>query len=156
MKALVRVLVIMLLIAGCAETEGPGDDMAAEEGAAPDEICPSVVGTWELVSIKETASALSGEFDSDPDYQEAPTLKVLNETHWMFIRQAADIFVHAQGGRYSLERGGFYTEMVEYSAIPQNVGESFSFECTIEGDSLWYHTGGQGDNRYDEIWRRVH
>lgn len=156
MKALVRVLVIMLLIAGCAETEGPGEDMAAEEGAAEGDICPSVVGTWELVSIKETASALSGEFESDPDYQEAPTLKVLNETHWMFIRQAADIFVHAQGGRYSLERGGFYTEMVEYSAIPQNVGESFSFECTIEGDSLWYHTGGQGDNRYDEVWRRVH
>ncbi len=117
--------------------------------------CPSLVGSWELVSIAETALALSGDFESDPNYQEAPTLKILNETHWMFIRQSADQFVHSQGGRYSLEAGGFYTEYVEFSAIPENVGLDFRFECRLEGDSLWHHVGGQGDTRYDEIWRRV-
>ena len=154
MKSLVSVLLILLLIVGCAETDDTADSAMDETGTV-DELCPSVLGTWELVSIEETSSALSGEFESDPDYQEAPTLKVINETHWMFIRQAADRFVHAQGGRYSLEPGGFYTEHVEYSAIPQNVDESFRFECRIEGDSLWHHVGGQGDARYDELWRRV-
>ena len=150
-------MILVLLFAACAESPdatGPEEDVA---GAAAGDggFCTSLVGSWELVTIRESASALSGEFESDPDYREAPTLKILNETHWMFIRQTADVFVHAQGGRYSLEAGGFYTEHVEYSAIPQNVGQSFSFECTLEGDSLWHHVGGQGDTRYDEIWRRV-
>lgn len=154
MKYSVSLLAILFLLMGCAETED-GAEMAAEDAAADFDPCPSLVGTWELVSISESSAALSGEFESDPEYREAPTLKVLNETHWMFIRQSAEGFVHAQGGRYALEPGGFYTEFVEYSAIPQNVGQSFGFECRIEGDTLWHHVGGQGDNRYDEQWRRV-
>ena len=133
----------------------PEEETIADQVEAAADVCPSLVGTWELVEIRESAGALTGEFSSDPDYQEAPTLKLLNETHWMFIRQSADQFVHAQGGRYSLEPGGFYTEFVEYSAITANVGEQFSFECQLEGDSLWHHVGGIGDTRYDEIWRRV-
>ncbi len=151
------VFLVFFAFSACEEsTDGdsagatPGEPAA--ENAGP---CPSLVGSWELVSIAETSLALSGEFESDPDYQEAPTLKILNETHWMFIRQSADKFVHSQGGRYSLEAGGFYTEYVEFSAIPENVGQEFRFECQVEGDSLWHHRGGQGDTRYDETWRRV-
>ena len=154
-------ILAFVLLAACAESDYESE-VAAEPaenvaGVSSDEhgFCTSLVGSWELVSIQESAKALSGEFESDPDYQEAPTLKILNETHWMFIRQAADVFVHAQGGRYSLEPGGFYTEHVEYSAIPQNVGASFGFECRLEGDTLWHHVGGQGDSRYDERWRRI-
>ncbi len=144
---------LVLIVSGCAESS---EEMETVEGGDMIlEVCPSLVGSWELVSIRETASALSGGFASDPFYQQAPTLKVLNETHWMFIRQNAEEFVHSQGGRYVLEPGGFYTEHVEYSAIPENIGESFSFECTLEGDSLWHHIGGQGDTRYDEVWRRI-
>ena len=140
-------LLVILSLNACSDaTNGDAGSMAASTMAAgADEgPCPSLVGSWELVSIAETAQALSGEFESDPDYQQAPTLKILNETHWMFIRQSADEFVHSQGGRYSLESGGFYTEYVEFSAIPENVGQSFQFECALEGDSLWHHKGGQG------------
>ena len=158
MKTLTTLLfaaaVVSLAVIGCADAPDEYAD-AAEEADAGDSICPSLVGTWELVSIKESAGALSGEFESDPDYQEAPTLKILNDTHWMFIRQSAGEFVHAQGGRYTLEAGGFYTEYVEYSAITQNVGQQFMFECSLEGDSIWHHAGGVNDLRYDEVWRRI-
>ena len=150
---LLPALIFVLALTGCADApEAEYGDDAMDTSSDP---CPSLVGSWELVSIQETASALSGEFASDPDYRQAPTLKVLNETHWMFIRKTAESFVHAQGGRYALESGGFYTEYVEYSAIPENVGQSFQFECRVEGDSLWHHVGGQGDTRYNEKWRRV-
>ncbi len=137
---------------GSSEGDSAGGDPEVARAVDP---CKSLVGSWELVSIAETAPALSGQFKSDPNYQESPTLKILNKTHWMFIRQSAESSVHSQGGRYTLESGGFYTEFVEYSAIPENVGEQFRFECRLEGDSLWHHVGGQGDTRYDEIWRRV-
>lgn len=146
-------MALLLLLAACGGAES--DEEMATDAQAMEDLCPSVAGSWELIDIRDNALALSGDFESDPDYQEAPTLKILNDTHWMFIRQSADQFVHSQGGRYSLEAGGFYTEYVEYSAIAENVGQSFAFECRLEGDSLWHHVGGQGDTRYDEIWRRV-
>ncbi len=151
LQFLIVVLVACLTACGGGETEEVVE-MAEVPGTDP---CPSLVGSWELAGINESAPALSGEFDSDPNYSEAPTLKILNETHWMFIRQNAEELIHSQGGRYSLESGGFYTEYVEYSAIPENIGQSFSFTCRIDGDSLWHHEGGQGDARYDEHWRRV-
>ena len=153
--ALAFLLILSLSACGDMPDEEAGSMNEAAAARTVEGPCPSVVGSWELVSIAETAGALTGEFESDPDYQQAPTLKILNETHWMFIRQSADQFVHSQGGRYALEPGGFYTEYVEYSAIPENVGQSFEFECKLEGDSLWHHVGGQGDARYDEVWRRV-
>ena len=150
-------IIAAFFLFGCVETDPEGTSetsMAEEVQQAEGDSCPSLVGSWELVEIRETSTALSGEFESDPEYRQAPTLKVLNGTHWMFIRQTAESFVHAQGGRYTLDSLG-YTEYVEYSAIPQNVGQSFAFDCMMEGDSLWHHQGGQGDTRYDEIWRRI-
>ena len=153
---LVVTVLILVTAIGCTDTS---EDTEMENGAVAAEnggsVCPSLVGSWELVQINESAGALSGDFQSDPNYHEAPTLKILNETHWMFIRQSADEFVHAQGGRYTLDAGGFYSEFVEYSAIPENVGAQFMFECEVVGDSIWHHVGGVSDNRYDEIWRRV-
>ena len=151
-RLLLTATAIILIYSGCVPADQGASDEMAQMG--PDD-CPNLSGTWELVEIRESAGALSGEFESDPEYREAPTLKVLNSTHWMFIRQTADVFVHAQGGRYTLDSLGQYTEYVEYSAIPQNVGQAFEFSCSLEGDSLWHHLGGQGDARYDEVWRRV-
>ena len=149
-------LLVLFAFSACEDaSEGDSAGATLEAASAVTDLCPSLLGTWELVSIADTAPALSGDFESDPNYQESPTLKVLNETHWMFIRQSAESFIHSQGGRYTLEPGGFYTEYVEYSAIPENIGQQFHFDCRLEGDSLWHHAGGQGDTRYDELWRRV-
>ncbi len=149
-------LLVLFTFSACEDaSDGNSAGATLETASTINDPCPNLLGSWELVSIAETSAALSGEFESDPDYQESPTLKILNETHWMFIRQSAESFIHSQGGRYTLEPGGFYTEYVEFSAIPVNVGQQFRFECRLEGDSLWHHVGGQGDTRYDETWRRV-
>ncbi len=154
------VLLVILAVGACGGASNEGDAEAADAPVEdpsmrdPVDPCPSLVGSWELVSIDDQSAALTGGFESDPDYQVAPTLKIINDTHWMFIRQSADNFIHAQGGRYTLH-DGIYTEMVDYSAIPANVGLDFVFECRLEGDSLWYHSGGLGDHRYIEVWRRV-
>ena len=139
-----------------AEDSGDSAVIAASKAAMAitGEPCESLVGSWSLESIAETSPALTGSFESDPNYQIAPTLKILNDTHWMFIRQSADQFIFAQGGRYSLDNGR-YKETVEYSAVPENVGITFEFDCALEGDSLWHHVGGLGDARYNEMWRRV-
>jgi len=138
---LVSVVFFLFLISSCQD-------------AAVYEQCPSLVGSWELLSIDDASPALTQDFELDPDYQVAPTLKILNDTHWMFIRQSSERFIYAQGGHYSLDSGK-YTEVVEYSLVPENIGNSYEFECRIEGDSLWYHVGGLADNRYNEVWRRV-
>ncbi|MDE2826500.1 MAG: hypothetical protein OXL40_04200 [Bacteroidota bacterium] len=107
-RLLLTAAAIILLFTGCI----PADQGASEEmGQTGPDDCPNLVGSWELVEIRESAGALSGEFESDPDYQEAPTLKVVNSTHWMFIRQTAGSFVHAQGGRYTLDSLGQYTDV---------------------------------------------
>ena len=90
----------------------------------------------------------------EQDYTEVPTLKILNRSHWMFIRQSAETFIFAQGGPYTLE-DGVYTEIVGYSADPNNVGKEYVFECGLQGDSLWYHKGDLGGIYVDEVWRRV-
>lgn len=154
MKTLLLVPLLGWLFLGTCQTQPPPDDAEDASSDAIEDPCPSLVGSWELVSIDDSSPALTGEFELDPDYQEAPTLKILNDTHWMFIRQTADRLIHAQGGRYTLHNG-IYTEMVEYSAIPQNIGVDYTFECRLVGDSLWYHSGGLGDDRYNEVWRRV-
>ena len=115
-------------------------------------VCEDLSGSWEMISMTVTTPDTS----YTQDETEIPTLKVLNETHWMFIRQSADEFVFAQGGPYHLEEGA-YTEIVGYSAEPGNIDQEYSFNCRIEGDSLWYHEGNLGGGTYvDEIWRRVH
>ncbi len=149
---------VILSVSACgeaADVDAVDPAPVPEVAAAAQGPCPSLLGSWELVSISDDSPALTGEFATDPNYQIAPTLKVLNETHWMFIRQSSESFIHAQGGRYTLDPSGVYTEYVEYSAIPGNVGQEFEFDCELEGDSLWQHMGGQGDTRYNEVWRRV-
>lgn len=142
-------LFLLFTLSACTEASNGTEDGA---GSMPlnDGPCPSLEGSWELVSIASDAPA----FDLEEDYEEAPTLKILNKTHWMFIRQSSDRFIHSQGGRYTLE-DSVYTEIVEYSALPSNIGRSYEFTCRVEGDSIWHHVGGLGDNRYNEIWRRV-
>ncbi|MFK7847201.1 MAG: hypothetical protein AB8G77_18000 [Rhodothermales bacterium] len=121
----------------------------AEAVSYPEGYCHDLSGSWEMVSMTVTTA------DSiyTQDQTEIPTLKVINDNHWMFIRQSADEFIFAQGGRYNLE-GGKYTEIVEYSAEPENINQEYVFECEIIDDS-WYHKGDLGSMFVDEIWQRV-
>lgn len=124
-----------------AMTEIPAGDTEAGN-------CP-LEGSWEMVSMKMTTPDSTVTYDET----EQPTLKILNASHWMFIRQSADRFIFAQGGHYTTD-GQTYTEIVDYSADPNNIGNAYTFECRVEEDR-WYHKGGLGNIQYDEVWRRV-
>jgi hypothetical protein len=147
MKALATFPVALLATLALTNCQDSTEEAAAMASAEPDSC--DLVGSWEMVSMQVTAP------DSVADYDESdtPTLKILNDTHWMFIRQSAERFVFAQGGRYELD-GDTYTEIVEYSALPENIGQEYTFKCQVEGDT-WLHEGGMSNIRYDEIWRRV-
>lgn len=145
MKWIFLPLLVGVVLTGC---EYDPDTAAASDH--PEGYCDDLSGSWEMVSMTVTTA----DTTYTQDESEIPTLKVLNDTHWMFIRQSADEFVFAQGGRYRLE-DGVYTEIVDYSAEPGNIGQEYVFECRLEGDSLWYHKGDLGSLAVDEVWRRV-
>ena len=92
-------LLVLFAFSACGDSSEGNSAGGDPEAARTVDPCPSLLGSWELVSIAETAPALSGAFESDPNYQESPTLKILNETHWMFIRQSAESFIHSQGDK---------------------------------------------------------
>lgn len=147
------IVLVSLVLTSCGaeveDTASPTDTTDGVEVAASAEPACDLVGSWEMVSMQEITPDSVVEYDES----QRPTLKILNDTHWMFIRQSAAEFIFAQGGRYTLE-GDQYTEIVDYSAEPANIGARFEFTCRVEGDT-WYHMGGGGDTRWDEVWRRV-
>lgn len=146
MKSAICLICCTLAVIGAVHAQ---PDLSSE--ALPgQETCTDLNGSWEMISMTVTTP------DSvyTQDESEVPTLKILNDTHWMFIRQSAQEFVFAQGGTYRLE-DGVYTEIVGYSAEPGNIGSEYVFECRLEGDSLWHHKGDLGSMFVDEVWRRV-
>lgn len=150
MKPILAFLICLLALLGCEadNLDQPSEALAATD--YPEGFCYDLSGSWEMISMKVTTPDTSYAVDQ----LEQPTLKVLNETHWMFIRQSAEEFVFAQGGPYKIEDGA-YTEIVGYSAEPGNIDQEYVFECRLEGDSLWHHRGDLGNMFVDEVWRRV-
>lgn len=148
MKSLVLFTCTLCLFAGCEYyTEPPAD--ATADSAMPEGYCDDLTGSWQMVSM--TVTTADSIFTLDET--QTPTLKVLNESHWMFIRQSSDEFIFAQGGPYRLE-DGVYTEVVAYSAEPENINQEYVFECELIDDA-WYHKGDLGGMFVDEIWQRV-
>lgn len=105
MKSAICLICCTLAVIGAVHAQ---PDLSSE--ALPgQETCTDLNGSWEMISMTVTTP------DSvyTQDESEVPTLKILNDTHWMFIRQSAQEFVFAQGGTYRLE-DGVYTEIVGY------------------------------------------
>jgi len=102
-----------------------------------------LVGSWESLSLKLS----SEDTVMTRDRSDVNTLKILNGSHWMFIRQPAQNqeVVFAQGGTYEVDpENNTYTEHVEYSSNPENIGKSYDFIYKIEGDT-WYHISNYGN-----------
>ena len=142
-------LIAFLLSASVGCATGTTPDQATAENV-PEGYCDNLTGSWEMISM----DVITPDSSYTQGAEEAPTLKILNDTHWMFIRQSSERFVFAQGGPFRLEEGK-YIEEVGYSAEPGNVGREYVFECRLEGDSLWHHKGDLGGVIVDETWRRV-
>ena len=150
--------VCAILISGCVptDTDTPSnaiaevDADAAADATHPEGYCDDLSGSWQMTfRTVTTPDSIYTQAETD-----VPTLKVLNDTHWMFVRQTKDgDFVLARGGPYQLE-DGVYTEIVGYSSLKGNVGTEYTFECQLLDDS-WYHKGQVDDEVVDEIWERV-
>ena len=142
-------LPLLLLLLGCEYADSDTPPAAVADVAYPEGYCNDLSGSWEMVSMTVTTA----DTIYTQDQSQIPTLKVINDTHWMFIRQSAEEFIFAQGGQYRLEDGK-YTEIVDYSAEPGNISKEYTFECELLDDS-WYHKGDLGNMFVDEVWQRV-
>ena len=143
-------LLIAFLLIGCENSNSNTPSRAAAEMVNINGHCGDLSGSWEMTY--RTVTTHDSIYTQDET--DIPTLKVLNGTHWMFVRQKNNgEFVLARGGPYKLV-DGVYTEIVSYSSVPGNVGTVYTFECQLLDDS-WYHKGQVGDEVVDEIWQRV-
>lgn len=108
-------------------------------------------GAWELVSATFSGPDRATSTVTPPQLR---SLKVLNDGRFSFITVRQDGTVaRSSAGRYSVS-GNTYTETIDLSNSPPDVGTTFTFEFRIVGDE-WHHRGGAGDRRFDEVWRRV-
>jgi hypothetical protein len=98
-----------------------------------------IEGTWKLIS--ETKIEKDDSVYTPAD-QSQPMIKILNGTHFTFLRhdlnQGKDstsaMFV-AGGGTYSL-KDGQYTENLEYCSAREWENHSFNFTVSIQNDTL--------------------
>ena len=146
MRDLLLVLLLAVIAAPAAAQNAPvGEDRS-----------DALVGTWEMVSQREVYA----DTTIDRGRFLGPSYKILNKTHFAFGRQlivdgvpADDVF--AGGGRYRYDGKSRYVEYVEYHESAPTVGLEIEFDCRLQGDSLWFHTGTIGDMRLEEVWRRL-
>jgi hypothetical protein len=159
-RAVCLLLVPLSVLAACAAgTPSPSPSPSPAVGSVANVLQQSdspLTGTWELVSSRVSRG---DSVIADLRAPELRSLKVLDGTHFSFITVRRDTqFVRAAAGRYTTTRltatEGRYTEMVELSSTRGMRGATYEFSYRVEGD-MWYHAGGAGATKFDEVWRRV-
>jgi hypothetical protein len=97
-----------------------------------------VTGTWRLISgtLIEKGDTIVTGYTKNVSF-----IKIINDTHFAFLQHdlshgsdSSAVFV-AGGGRYTLS-GSTYTEHLEYCSDRGWEGNDFSFEVTVENDTL--------------------
>ncbi len=126
----------------------------------------SLVGTWELVSVKNEGDSIWTEY---PDF--VGYLKHITPTHfnWVYFNTEGDEVNGEGGGLYNL-KGNNYIEYIQYTYnnADNSVNTEARFTYRVE-DNKWYHNGyvkvlklnpGSGEyivadsNKIEEIWQR--
>ena len=108
-------------------------------------------GAWSLVSATFSGPDRTPSTVTPPQLR---SLKVLNDGRFAFVTVREDgTVVRSSAGRYTVN-GNTYSETIELSNSPGDVGKTFTFEFQLDGDD-WRHRGGLQDRRFDEVWRRV-
>ena len=146
MKVLRIPLAALLAFAACTRADPQvGTTVAASMGRDA-----RLVGTWELVSTRITRG------DSTLLHARAPairSLKLLNATHYSVLTLRDRQFMRAGTAPYALV-GDTYTETVDLASGSYTPGRVYSFRIRIDGDT-WTTDGGEGGQRFEEVWRRV-
>lgn len=98
----------------------------------------AVAGTWQLI----TGTVIEKGDTAITDYtKNISFIKIINDTHFAFLKHdlnkgkdTAAVFVSG-GGSYTL-KGSLYTEHLEYCSARNWEGNDFSFNVTIQNDTL--------------------
>jgi hypothetical protein len=114
------------------------------------EIASPLVGSWELVSTRMMrGDSVLFEFTAPA----IKSLKILNATHWSVVTVRGDVFQRAAAGHYTTN-GSTYVETMELASGRFTPGRQFAFQSDVTGDT-WTIDGGEGSDRFHEVWHRV-
>jgi hypothetical protein len=99
----------------------------------------SIEGTWRLLSETKIEK---GDTTFTPASDQLPMIKVINDSHFTFLRHdlqqgkdSTNSFFSAGGGRYEL-KGDQYTEYLEYCSAREWENNTFHFTVKVIGDTL--------------------
>lgn len=126
MKKTFLILLFLVIITACTETL-KGDPKIAEQ--------VSLKGTWKLLTgtLIEKGDTVVTDYTTGRSF-----IKIINDSHFAFLshtlRKDTTDF-SAGGGSYTLN-GNNYTEHLEYCNAKEWEGHDFSFNVTINGDTL--------------------
>jgi len=121
-------LLICALVAGCTIRQ----PKVQVNDAVP------VAGTWQLISgtLIEKGDTTVTDYTGNLSF-----IKIINESHFSFLlhdlnqgKDSSAVF-SAGGGRYDLN-GSSYTEHLEYCSDRAWEGHDFTFEVTVNNDTL--------------------
>ena len=126
MKKTFLILLFLVIITACTETP-KGDPKIAEQ--------VSLKGTWKLLTgtLIEKGDTVVTDYTTGRSF-----IKIINDSHFAFLshtlRKDTTDF-SAGGGSYTLN-GNNYTEHLEYCNAKEWEGHDFSFNVSINGDTL--------------------
>lgn len=120
--------ILLLIILASCNSPKPADNASLP-----------IEGTWRLLSETKIEK---GDTTFTPASDQLPMVKIINKTHFTFLRHdlnqgkdSINAFYMSGGGRYELS-GDQYTEHLEYCTAREWENNDFHFTVTIEGDTL--------------------
>jgi hypothetical protein len=143
-------LVVVALIAITAAQTSSSPNVAGQPCTPA-----ALVGTWTQVDSQFGDEAATTIGPNDP-----VGYKHITPTHFVVYQVAAggtNAMRSAHGGTFTLA-AGIYTETVQHGFGPtfnEVGGQSFAFQCSLEGNDLWRISGKIGETPLRETWKRV-
>ena len=126
--SLILILFLLILV---------GEGCTGNSSQAPEATDPSMIGTWQLLTVL----TIEGEDSVLSDYTNGVKgIKMLNDTHFAFfqhdLNQGKDTAIYVSGGGPYTFVNGIYTEHLEYCNFRVYENNIFEFEVEVFGDSL--------------------
>jgi hypothetical protein len=114
-----------------------------------------LVGTWQLLSSKGTERD-GRQWSWEPQRAGGRSIKIFSATHFAVVTHGpSGLFANASAGPYRLGPGTF-TEILEESSSPKNVGTSWVHHFAVSADLLTSsYVNPVSGARGTEVWRRV-
>ncbi len=126
-----------------------GSDRAKADNSHPGK--SELLGTWELVSTRY------GDAKDFTDYPGEPKrLKIINDTHFIWVEVTGMKTTGSAGGHYTLD-GDKYVETIEFAmpGMEPFVGKPQRFTVKVTGDKFFQSGELSTGFKIEENWKRV-